>query len=38
VGDVSLFVDAVKRVADGGTALDPVVIGACSNAAGRWTA
>jgi DNA-binding NarL/FixJ family response regulator len=27
VGDVSSFVDAVKRVADGGTALDPVVIG-----------
>ena len=27
VGDVSSFVDAVKRVAGGGTALDPVVIG-----------
>src|SRR3954449_8245411 len=27
VGDVSSFVDAVKRVADGGTALDPVVVG-----------
>jgi DNA-binding NarL/FixJ family response regulator len=27
VGDVSSFVDAVKRVAAGGTALDPVVVG-----------
>jgi DNA-binding NarL/FixJ family response regulator len=27
VGDVSSFVDAVKRVAQGGTALDPVVVG-----------
>jgi DNA-binding NarL/FixJ family response regulator len=27
VGDVTSFVDAVKRVADGGTALDPVVVG-----------
>jgi DNA-binding NarL/FixJ family response regulator len=27
VGDVESFVDAVKRVADGGTALDPVVVG-----------
>ena len=27
VGDVSSFIDAVKRVADGGTALDPVVVG-----------
>jgi DNA-binding NarL/FixJ family response regulator len=27
VGDVSSFVDAVRRVAHGGTALDPVVVG-----------
>ena len=27
VGDVSSFIDAVKRVAAGGTALDPVVVG-----------
>jgi DNA-binding NarL/FixJ family response regulator len=27
VGDVAAFVDAVKRVAAGGTALDPVVVG-----------
>jgi DNA-binding NarL/FixJ family response regulator len=27
VGDVSSFIDAVKRVAEGGTALDPVVVG-----------
>jgi len=27
VGDVSSFTDAVKRVAEGGTALDPVVVG-----------
>jgi DNA-binding NarL/FixJ family response regulator len=27
VGDVSSFIDAVKRVANGGTALDPVVVG-----------
>jgi DNA-binding NarL/FixJ family response regulator len=27
VGDVSSFIDAVKRVAGGGTALDPVVVG-----------
>jgi DNA-binding NarL/FixJ family response regulator len=27
VGDVASFVDAVKRVAEGGTALDPVVVG-----------
>src|SRR3954452_23583596 len=27
VGDVSVFIDAVRRVADGGTALDPEVVG-----------
>jgi DNA-binding NarL/FixJ family response regulator len=27
VGDVSVFIDAVRRVADGGTALDPEIVG-----------
>src|SRR3954449_2575788 len=35
VGDVTSFVDAVKRVADGGTALDPVVVGRMLGHRGR---
>jgi DNA-binding NarL/FixJ family response regulator len=35
VGDVSSFVDAVKRVAQGGTALDPVVVGRMLGRRGR---
>jgi DNA-binding NarL/FixJ family response regulator len=35
VGDVSSFVDAVKRVAAGGTALDPVVVGRMLGRRGR---
>jgi DNA-binding NarL/FixJ family response regulator len=35
VGDVSSFVDAVKRVAEGGTALDPVVVGRMLGRRGR---
>jgi DNA-binding NarL/FixJ family response regulator len=35
VGDVSSFVDAVKRVADGGTALDPAVVGRMLGRRGR---
>ena len=41
VGDVDAFVDAVKRVAAGGSALDPEVVGRMLGAAartGRWTA
>lgn len=35
VGDVSSFVDAVKRVAEGGTALDPEVVGRMLGRRGR---
>jgi DNA-binding NarL/FixJ family response regulator len=35
VGDVSSFIDAVRRVAGGGTALDPVVVGLMLGRRGR---
>ena len=35
IGDVSSFVDAVRRVAAGGTALDPVVVGRMLGRRGR---
>ena len=35
IGDVEDFVASVRRVADGGSALDPIIVSTCSHASGR---